>query len=114
MTLEMVPRPWDNEDEADEAQARAWHDFEVYDGRSYPVLWYTPDRDQCCATTEPCIWCGRRHRHGNMPGSRGPHCGPHTHETTPKGNRRSLYARGVTRCSVHHRDYILQPRPTDV
>ena len=104
------PVPWGGaEDPLDQERILAWHDHETYQGRDYPVLWYRLD-GQDLAVTEPCIWCGRRHHHGDLEGSRVPHCGDHTHELTPAGNRRRPYTYGVTRCPYHHRDYILRRR----
>jgi len=101
------PTRWrDRDDPLDDERVLAWHDWEEYGGIKYPVLWYTGDGD-----TEPCIWCGRRHHHGDLEGSRVPHCPDHTHELTAKKNRRSPYARGVTRCANHHREYILRRKP---
>ncbi len=104
-----LPRPYD-EDPIDRYRVLAWHDHESWRGEEFPVLWYDVTRDGT-ARTEPCIWCGRRHTHGDLEGSRVPHCGQHTHDLTPKGNRRTLYSRGVTLCPFHHRDYILRRRP---
>jgi hypothetical protein len=93
-----------------------WHDVE--DGR--PVLWYDLERWNdgiYSAITEPCIYCGKRHTHGagrdgDGDGHRVAHCGSHTHDLTPTGLRRSIYARGVTVCSCHEdRDYVLRKRP---
>ena len=102
-----------NGDQAeDDALVAAWHDSEVRGNRAYPVLWYTVDRSypESC-TTEPCIWCGRRHHHGSGDGSRAPHCGLHTHEYTSTGRRRSPMVMGVKRCTTDHRQYILRRAP---
>ncbi len=104
-----LPREWD-EDPLDRERILAWHDHEMWGGVEHPVLWYDIRRNGI-ATTEPCIWCGRRHTHGDLEGSRVPHCGEHTHDLTRSGNRRSPFARGATRCRVHHRDYIIRRRP---
>lgn len=92
-------------DLGDDLAVEAWHDWEEYKGIKYPVLWYTGDGD-----TEPCIWCGKPHHHGDLEGSRVPHCTDHTHVETPKGNRRSPDAKGMTRCTKQHRDYILRKK----
>jgi len=115
---ENVPSAW-GDDPEDERRAREWHDFEVFRGKAYPVLFYTIDHPRywrgrpvsaSTVTTEPCIWCGSRHHHGNGPGSRVPHCAGHSHELTPTGRRRSVYAKNVAKCPNYHRDYILRER----
>jgi hypothetical protein len=93
-----------------------WHD--VDDAR--PVLWYdlAPGDPGCfLAITEPCIYCSKCHIHGagrdgDGDGHRVAHCGRHTHDLTPAGRRRSIYARGVEICSCHEdRGYVLRKRP---
>lgn len=117
-----VPQKWTTDAETDaieEGLIASWHDVERFRGVDYPVLFYTVRRDRLRiwhAQTEPCIYCGQRHRHGadddgNGDGSRVPHCGDHTHEFTPTGRRRTIYAHGAVRCHGHHRDYILRRPP---
>ncbi len=97
-----------------------WHD---YDEHGRPVLFY--DRVKFgagrgvgyTAVTEPCVYCGRKHRHGtdkdgDGDGSRVPHCGPHTHDLTPTGRHRAYWAKGVIMCHVDHPDYVLRRRPS--
>jgi hypothetical protein len=104
-------------DPVGEALIANWHDVEMIRPPHqrakipFPVLFYDVVSRGHQAQTEPCIYCGRRHAHGNLEGSRVPHCGLHTHDLTVTGRRRWLYARGVTLCDVEHRDYILRPRP---
>lgn len=101
-----VPLVWAEDDTPrEDAAVLGWHDHETFQGRVYPVLWHEGGR------TEPCIWCGRSHTHGDEDGFRVPHCGTHTHDRTPTGRPRSTWAKGVTVCRVHHRQYILRRKP---
>lgn len=101
----------DPEGVLDDALIAAWHDSEIHSGIAYPVLFYDVRNRGRSAVTEPCIYCGRRHSHGNLEGDRVPHCGEHTHDLTPSGRHRNPYAAGFSRCNVWHRNYILRPRP---
>lgn len=46
------------------------HDFEVHNGKKYPILW----RKKGSRTTDKCMYCGKEHRHGTGEGHRASHC----------------------------------------
>ena len=45
-------------------------DFEIIDGKTYPIIWRKKDKE----LTEKCPFCEINHQHGKQEGHRLPHC----------------------------------------
>lgn len=105
---------YQDDSKLDDEVVLQWHHYVVVDGKAFPVLFYglapgyhSPQYGgHAPVITEPCIWCGRRHQHGDLEGSRVPHCAvPHTHDRTPTGRESRRQDRRI--CRIRHRDYII-------
>lgn len=105
-----------------EAALADWADFDTstYKGgvvATYPVLRYTLElvshtrhyrKPVYVAVTEPCLFCGEKHTHGAADGSRSPHCTDHSHDRTPTGRKKNIYAKNTIHCPGCAGGYVLR------